>query len=371
MIPRAGSAVAALVLALPLVACASQQQASTSTASAASQPPQDQAVLSSRTLVPATGGPAARAAVAPIVIAISVDGLNPTALRRLGPTVPHYERLMREGASTLNARAAYELTDTLPNHTGMITGRPIRGSRGHKVTFNDDRPGSWLAKVAGRYVRGMFDIAHDRGRTTALYTSKSKFDFLDRSWNARHGARDRIGADNGRDKISLYLRTGPGALADRVVADVVKTQRAMTFWHISNPDAAGHAHGFMSARYLSAVRTTDAYLGRLLRALDARPAMKARTTIILTADHGGRGASHRDPTKVDNYRIPFLTWGRGVTPGADLYLLNPERRDPGTARSAYTGMQPVRNSDVADLASRLLGLPNVVTFDNRNPLRTR
>lgn len=305
------------------------------------------------------------------MIAISVDGLNPTALRRLGTAVPNYQRLIRQGASTLNARAAYELTDTLPNHTGMMTGRYIKGARGHRVTFNEDRRGSWLAKVAGRYVRSMFDVVHDRGMTTALYTSKSKFDFLDRSWNRVHGARDRVGTNNGRDKISLYLRTTPGALAKRVVADVVKTKRALTFWHISNPDSAGHAYGFMSARYLSAVRTSDAYLGRLLRALDARPAMKARTTIILTADHGGRGASHRDPTKLDNYRIPFVAWGRGVAAGTDLYRLNPQRRDPGTARSAYSGVQPVRNTDIANLAARLLGVPSVVRFDNRMPLRTR
>ncbi len=330
-------------------------------------------MLSGRTLTPATvaSSPAARGTAGAIVIAISVDGLNPTALRQLGSAVPNYNRLVQEGASTLNARAAYELTDTLPNHTGMMTGRFIEGAGGHKVTFNEDRPGSWLAKVAGRYVRSIFDIVHDRGKTTGLYTSKSKFDFLNRSWNSRHGAQDRVEANNGRDKISLYLRTDPGALANRVVADVVKTNRALTFWHITNPDAAGHASGFMSDRYLTAVRTTDAYLGTLLRALDARPAMKARTTIILTADHGGRGASHRDPTRVDNYRIPFIAWGRGVAAGADLYRLNPERSDPGTARSAYSGVQPVRNSDMANLASRLLGMPSVVTFSNRMPLRTR
>src|SRR5918998_4993950 len=60
------------------------------------------------------------------VLAISIDGLNPAALRRLGRTgTPHIHELMRTGASTLNARTEHELTLTLPNHTGMVTGRRV------------------------------------------------------------------------------------------------------------------------------------------------------------------------------------------------------------------------------------------------------
>ena len=335
----------ALLIALPLAACDSRAHAGDSAQLVASP--------------------------TPVVIAISVDGLNPMALRKLGSAVPNYNRLIHGGAATFNARAAYELTDTLPNHTGMMTGRLIDTASGHHVRFNADRPSSWLAQVAGYYRPSLFDRAHDAGMTTGLYVSKEKFDFLNRSWNATHGAVDHLGADNGRDKISLYVRAEPDELAQRVVADLVKTERALTFWHISNPDAAGHAHGFMSASYLSAVRTTDRYLGRLFAALDADRALKARTTIILTADHGGNGASHRDPTRLSNYRIPFMVWGRGAAVNAHLYALNPSRRDPGYSRPTYAGVQPVRNTDVANLAARLLGQPNVVSFSNRASLRTR
>lgn len=312
------------------------------------------------------------AAAPPLVIAISMDGLNPNAIRKLGGAAPHYRRLMRQGSWTFNARASNELTDTLPNHTSMMTGRPIKGRSGHRVTFNNDRPSTWLARVAGRYVRGMFDVTHDRAMRTALYTSKPKFDFLNRSWNGRHGAIDRVGANNGRDKIGIYVRTSPGDVVTRMINRLVSRRPArVTFWHNSVPDAAGHRYGFMSSRYVEAVRRTDRMLGRLLTALDRRPALKRRVTIILTADHGGIGASHRDPTRLANYRIPFMVWGRGVAAGRDLYALNPARRNPGTARTGYSGVQPIRNADVANLAATLVGAPRVYAVANRPTIRIR
>ena len=75
------------------------------------------------------------------VIAVSIDGLNPAAIRALGTEgTPTLHRLIEGGASTLNARTEREQTDTLPNHTGMVTGRWIAAATGgHGVTWNDDR----------------------------------------------------------------------------------------------------------------------------------------------------------------------------------------------------------------------------------------
>src|SRR5688572_19063045 len=71
----------------------------------------------------------------PTVLAISVDGLRPAAVRQLGRAgAPTLHRLIRQGAGTLNARTTLEETRTLPNHTTMVTGRPVaRSSGGHGV----------------------------------------------------------------------------------------------------------------------------------------------------------------------------------------------------------------------------------------------
>jgi predicted AlkP superfamily pyrophosphatase or phosphodiesterase len=296
----------------------------------------------------------------PVVLVVSVDALNPEALTRVDAAdVPAFEQLRREGASTDNARTAFEETNTLPNHTTMMTGIRVDGPRGHGVDFNED-DGSELLDTAGRYVPGIFDVAHDAGLSTALLTTKEKFELLERSWDDERGAPDRDGADDGRDKLDTFL---VGSSAEDVVEALVETlpeeHTDLTFLHLAPPDVIGHEHGFMSSAYLDAVRRTDRLLGKVLSAIEADGYLRANTTVILTADHGGQGAAHTDEESAANYTVPFYVWGAGVERGADLYELNPGRRDPGTDRVGYRGAQPVRNMDVAALALATLGLPPV------------
>ncbi|RYJ05588.1 MAG: hypothetical protein EON52_10780 [Actinomycetales bacterium] len=297
--------------------------------------------------------------VRPMVLAISVDGLNPEAIERLGRSgTPNLHRLLREGASTLEARTAQELTITLPNHTGMLTGRAVGGEAGHSVTFNDDDGGT-LAATHGSYVPGLFDVAHDHGLRTAFLAEKDKFGFLMRSWDAEHGAADRTGEDDGRDKTDIDLVDEEGStVVDRVRTIVGRQQADLVFLHLKAPDQAGHARGWLSPAYLDAVRSVDRDLGRVLDTIESTPAVRDRLTLLLTADHGGPQAEtkHDDMTLRANYRIPFVAWGRGVERGADLYDLSPGRADPGTGRPGYDGAQPVRNLDLARTALRALGL---------------
>ncbi len=309
------------------------------------------------------------------VVAISVDGLNPSAVTDLGPEeLPALYRLMAEGAATLDARTEQERTDTLPNHTGMLTGRPVRGAGGHGVDVNDD-DGSTVADPAGEYVAGLFDVVHDHGGSTAFYSSKTKLDLLDRTWDAEHGAPDVTGADDGRDKVDRYVYDADGSrTVDALLGRLRGTPDTVSFVHLAYPDVAGHASGFLSPAYLDGVRDADEQVGRILDAVASDPDLQAHTAVVLTADHGGRGASHTDPTKADDYTIPFLVWGPGVARGADLYDLNTEvRRDPGAARTSYDGPQPIRNGELANLVLDLLDLPPVPgsTFDVRQDLNVR
>lgn len=309
------------------------------------------------------------------VLVISLDGLNPAALRRLGATgTPALHRVMREGPSTLNARTAYERTETLPNHTGMMTGRRIRVALdGHGVWFNDDEARTTVHRAAGEYVASAFDVVHDRGGRTWLYSSKSKFALYDRTWSA-NGRADRIGVNNGRDKISRYVYDQDETrLTNALVSGITSaTKPRYAFLHLAGPDRAGHAYGFMSQRYLDAVKATDARVGRVMAAIRGNASLRDHTAVIITADHGGLGPTHTDPTLAADYTIPFLVWGKGMPAGVDLYALNPAYADPGAVRPTYgVSEQPVRNMAAANLAMDLLDHPAVpgAQFDNRMNLR--
>jgi Type I phosphodiesterase / nucleotide pyrophosphatase len=127
------------------------------------------------------------------VLAISIDGLNPRALTLLGPErTSAFHRLMREGAYTLNARTEYEMTKTLPNHTGMLTGRRIDEDKaGHGIGINSDS-GTTVHQKADHYVASIFDVVHDQGGKTALFSATTKFELYERTWNT-DGRPDTVG----------------------------------------------------------------------------------------------------------------------------------------------------------------------------------
>ena len=305
------------------------------------------AVLALSTLVPAVVDDAERGpedATEPRVLAISVDGLNVDAIRELGAEgTPTLHRMLDEGAGTLNARTEVEESVTLPNHTSMMTGRRITARyAGHGVTWDDDRPGTTVQRAAGHAVASVFTAVHASGGDTALYSTKEKFALYERSWRR---AIDTFAARENQRRLVALAR-----------ADLRDGAPAFTFLHVSLPDRAGHAHGGLSPEYLTAVRRTDRHLGTILDAVEGE-----EVTVVLTADHGFApdGTSHSERTDPANYTIPFLVWGAGVEAG-DLYDLNPGYRDPGTRRPSYApDRQPVRNGDVANLATGLLGLDRV------------
>ncbi len=284
------------------------------------------------------------------VLAISIDGLNPDALERLGADgTPHLHELMADGASTLNARTEHELTITLPNHTGMVTGRRIEAAKGgHGVTWNDDRrrPATVQA-AAGKRVESVFTSVQAAGGTTALFASKTKFTLWKRSWPASIDTT-RIRLDN-------------TVLARSVRRDIADRDRTFRFVHLSLPDVVGHDRGFMSKAYLRAVKRVDVLVGEIIGAVESDPVRAASTAVILTSDHGGRGTDHSDATQLANYRVAFMVMGPGVAVGADLYDLNADDyRDPGARRTTYrAARQPVRNGDLANLALDLLDLDAV------------
>ena len=318
----------------------------------------------------------AGAAPANYVIHISVDGLRPDAITSLGPMqAPNFYRLRKEGAFTDNARTDPNSTITLPNHTSMLVGRTLDGDKGHGYSANGmPRSDMTLHSVHGAYVRSVMDAVHDNGMRTSFFVTKEKFVLFDTSYSVSNGAPDVTGDDNGRDKIDTY-RFFPDSevLINEFIAAMRTRPFHYSFVHLHDPDAAGHGYHWDLApdsAYLGAVKRVDSLIGRLLNAISLDLRLATKTTIIVTADHGGRiGTIRHEPADdPENFIVPFYTWGRGVAARAELYELNPtSRRTPGkTNPPAGVGIPPIRAADSANLALQLLGLP-ALRDSNINP----
>ncbi len=292
------------------------------------------------------------------VVHVSVDGMRSDAVTFLGPEyLPNFYRMRIAGIYTDNARTDYDYTVTLPNHSCMLTGRPVLGADGHGVSFNSD-PGTTFEAVKGYYIAGVFDVVHDNGLSTAMFASKSKFDFFERSWDGVNGATDMVGEDDGRDKIDTYVNVGDTqAMIDSFVAHMADSPHTYSFVHFVDPDAVGHDSGWNSTEYYHSVMRVDTLLGRIFDLIDGGP-MAGLTAVIVTADHGGTGTTHDNPLLPENYTVPLYVTGPGVPAGTGIYPFNPSSRlDPLDSRPDYDASpQPVRNGGTSNLALELLGL---------------
>ena len=309
------------------------------------------------------------------VIVISVDGMGsayvaPLLAQGLSNELVNIKRVMNEGAGTLNARCDYNYAVTLPNHVTMMTSRGVLGTDGHGWTSNTDPGAATLESNKGTYVDSGFAVAHDAGLRTGIWSGKSKFSLFQQSYSATTGAADTNGVDNGRDKIDFDLISN-GISAANITINFTNQMTAtpchFAFLHYQDPDATGHSSGWStdpSSAFATTLKAVDNAIGVIVQMIEASPVLDGRTAIVLTADHGGHGTTHGDTSPPSNpldFTVPFYVWGPGVTAGADLYALNSaSRQAPGASdHPPYTGSQPVRDGDAANLALDLLGLPPI------------
>ena len=307
----------------------------------------------------------AMAATPQYVIAISVDGGGSNYIEPLLSQLPGLNKIFVEGAGTFNARTDAGVAVTLPSHTGMITGRPMNNYTtplisGHNWTLNSDPAvGQTLHTNKGSYIASAFDVVHDNGKSTAMWSGKSKFSLFDTSYNSTNGALDVTGADNGRDKLDYaYINASVSAstLTTDFLSKMGTTPYNFSFVHYQDPDAAGHAYGWGSATYNNSLIAVDLQIARILTAIENSPTLSGNTVVMLTADHGGTGTGHGDTTSLLDTKIPFLVWGAGVNAG-DIYGMNVGvLGDPLTGIPQYTGMQPMRNANLGNLALDMLDL---------------
>ncbi|MGQ0732312.1 MAG: alkaline phosphatase family protein [Acidobacteriota bacterium] len=227
------------------------------------------------------------------VVIVSIDGLRPDAIGAF--KAPTLTRLLAEGSFTLSARTILP-SKTLPSHTSMLTGEPPER---HGILWNnayDDAPG----EIA---IPTVFEEARARGYRTAAFFSKSKFSHLQKP-----GTLDYSQAPGG-----WFGRWSSSHTLDDVERYLESSKPNLLFVHLPDPDVDGHASGWMSESYGRGVLKADRALARLMAASSAAFGA-GQYTLIVTADHGGHGTDHGDDNPLD-VNIPWIAWGRGVSPG--------------------------------------------------------
>lgn len=302
---------------------------------------------------------------------VSVDGLHPGALARgRVEAFPAFERVLR-GPHTLDARTDPDITITLPNHLGMVTGLPTIE---HRWTANDEPPaarhGGTLHKKTGRYVPSMFDVAHDRGVATGIFCGKDKFWLFEQTWGEDEAAADPLPPEHGRRKIDLFVHAESSAtLTQQLSARLIAAGDGATldFLHLADPDHAGHATRWdltPGSPYMQAVGRADAALRILFQALDGTERLRGTVAIVLTADHGGGEPawSHTDPAAPCNFTVPLAIWLGADAAPVDLRALNSgTRASPSSRTQLPAGVMPppIRNGEAGNISLQILGLPPI------------
>jgi predicted AlkP superfamily pyrophosphatase or phosphodiesterase len=82
---------------------------------------------------------------------------------------------------------------------------------------------------------------------------------------------------------------------NKAVAHLASANPDVAFVYFVNVDETGHSSGFSPTNpaYISAIETTDAHIGAVLAAINARPQIaQEKWLYVVACDHGGTGTGH-------------------------------------------------------------------------------
>ncbi len=271
-------------------------------------------------MITSMGAPSASAqgAVEHVVV-IGVDGMSPDGIANAD--TPTMDKLVATGASTMTARAVLP-TSSSPNWASMIMGAgPIQ----HGITSNGWEPDkhelTTVAVGAGGRFPTIFSILREQKKDA------DQACFYDWGGFGRLYHQDDLNASEDTD--------GPKVTTDRACEYIEKNKPLFTFIHLDHVDHAGHDKGHGTPEYYASVTEADGYIGQVLAALD-KAGIRANTTVLITADHGGKGKGHGGASRAE-VEIPWILQGAGV-------------------KTDYQIKTPVFTYDTAATVAHLLGL---------------
>jgi predicted AlkP superfamily pyrophosphatase or phosphodiesterase len=230
-------------------------------------------------------------------IVVVLDGLRPDAIESFDLT--HLRRLLSHGAWSLDA-STVSPSVTTSAITSLLTGV---SPREHGIVTDRifiPRSGAHLAPLPA--------VLGAHGYPTAAFMSDVS--------PILRGIAARVGRRFGFDT----LRTSGACALDILTAarTALRAQRrGLVVLHWPDADRAGHASGWMSARYADACTRLDTAVGMLVAQTDVLH--DPHTLLVAVADHGGGGAASNDHDADHrlNRTIPLVLAG-GLVPHVGL-----------------------------------------------------
>ncbi|MFK7847303.1 MAG: alkaline phosphatase family protein [Rhodothermales bacterium] len=253
--------------------------------------------------------------VAQHVIVLGVDGMSPSGVQKA--TTPHLNRVIREGAFTLKARAVLG-TSSSQNWASMIMGA---GPEQHGVTSNGWERNSYSIAPTATGMEDIFPTIF--GVVKEQMPAAKTASIYDWGGFGRLYEKSAVDVDKNPE--------GPEETMAEAVALINEGIPTFTFIHLDHVDGAGHGFGHASDEYFTSVELADKLLGDLLTALDEGGHWD-NTLLIISADHGGIGTRHGGESMLE-LEIPWMAMGAGVIAGKRI--LDPVDTYDTAATAAY------------------------------------
>lgn len=276
------------------------------------------------------------------VVLVTIDGFPASLWHDPALPIPTLRQLAADGASA-DAMTVSNPSITWPCHTTLITGV---APQKHGVLFNgllvrqdDGKPPKlepWTEKSKLVFVPTLYDVAHEAGLTTA----ESDWVAVTRPGTINWSFPEIPNADGAveRDMIAAGVITAeqiagmqPGGSRNKTVwRDNMWTAGAifmlkrhkpnLLLYHTLNTDATHHRYGPATDPSYTALAYADRLLGDLVRAVDDA-GLRAKTTFIITTDHGFKKVEHFSYPNVVLKKAGLVKTAGPIVSHCDVYAM--------------------------------------------------
>lgn len=224
------------------------------------------------------------------VVLVLVDGMRPDSLPLCGSDL--LPALAKKSLSCMTAQTVYP-SWTLPCHTSLFFSSTPRK---HGVVEN-----IWVSQ----HEKSLCDLAHKAEKNVAMVYDWEELRDLNRPNSLDFSYYRRLVGD------MEEMMTCEEQMTQIALEDLLTYRRDFLFLYLGHADIVGHMDGWMSPKYLAAVRHASLMVERV------RLALPKEYQLVVTADHGGHDLTHGTDQPVD-MTIPLMLYGSLFEPGKTL-----------------------------------------------------